>query len=208
MLDEKTRAALDRSGAKKILADFMNVWHPDPQVGEERLNKFRDQNGPLLARGEVKLPFLAKLMLDVAHDFATAQDVKTVHEAEAINELLDRILGIDVYKPFLDLADMPDTAARPAIRADFLSGKWEPIRRTLLDVLAIELMRSRKALHRCERPECQRYFVKEFSRDRYCSNLCSEDMRRRGQSQSALNRRKDHSSRRKPKGKKKGRNHA
>ena len=42
-------------------------------TGEERLNKFRDQNGPLLARGEVKLPF-AKLMLDVALKFAGNRD--------------------------------------------------------------------------------------------------------------------------------------
>jgi hypothetical protein len=49
--------------------------------------------------------------------------------------------------------------------------------------LAIELLRARKMLAKCERPECGRYFVKEFSRDRYCKTRvrpsCGEDMRER-----------------------------
>jgi hypothetical protein len=78
---------------------------------------------------------------------------------------------------------------RPVFAADFTSGRWNPRPRTLLAALAMELMRSRKMLHRCESPECQRYFVKEFNRDRYCKRSCSDEMHTKGQTKWALDHR-------------------
>lgn len=67
-----------------------------------------------------------------------------------------------------------------AIRADFANGKWTPVARNLLDKLAIELMNVPHGwLHRCENPDCQKYIVKQFSADKYCSIRCSDIMRRK-----------------------------
>jgi len=104
---------------------------------------------------------------------------------------LDLVLGTGLFTSALAKVGIHKLwpEMRPAIRTNFLAGTWEPLPRTLLDALAIELVRSRKALHRCERPECRRWFVKKFSRAMYCSTWCSEIMRRQGQSQWA----QDHS---------------
>ena len=82
------------------------------------------------------------------------------------------------------IAGDPISGDRPTVRANFITGKWEPVPRNLLEQLAIELMGSRKMLHRCERehPKCERYMVKAFSRDRYCSHTCAEFMRSKSQS--------------------------
>jgi hypothetical protein len=189
VLEEKNKVAL---------ADFLDIPDNDPQTSLERLRAFSNTYGPLLAKGEDKFQGLATVIVGIAREFAAAWDAKTVREAEAINKLIDRILGTDIYKDILVKVGMPDAATRvrPVILTNFRAGTWEPEARTLLDTLAITLVRSRKALHRCERPECRRYFVKTFSRARYCCVECSEDMRRRGQSESARRRRK-------PKGKRK-----
>jgi hypothetical protein len=186
-MEEKNRIALERPGVRKILADFINLFHPEAHLS---LTEFRERYGPLLISSEDKdpiQPVVDKMVLRYARDFATALDaeMKTERQSEAINKTLDEILGHATYATFLIQAGMSETVLSipSAIRADFLSGAWEPTSRTLLDALAIELMRSRKLLRRCERPECRLYFVKTFSRDRYCSNLCSEEMRRRGQDQ-------------------------
>lgn len=184
-MEEKNKSALERLGARKILADFINLFHPKPHLN---LTEFRSRYGPLLASGEDKIqPVVDKFLLGIALEFATALDAKMEIErqSERINRTLDDILGHRIYATFLIQAGMPDAVLSipPVVHANFLAGTWEPASRTLLDALAIEFMRSRKRLYRCERPECRLYFVKEFSRDKYCSNICSEKMRRRGQDQ-------------------------
>jgi|SRR5215469_1773754 len=97
-----------------------------------------------------------------------------------------------------------DPHQRPAVRLNFYEGTWEPSPRCLVEAIAVELVRARTMLYRCERPECQKYFVKEHSRDRYCSYDCGRDMRSRKQAQWAL----DHSkliSKRRKSAKKRGR---
>jgi hypothetical protein len=58
----------------------------------------------------------------------------------------------------------------PAVRVDFPTGNIEILPRDLLDALAVELIRSRRTIARCERRG--RFFIKTFSRDRYCSANC------------------------------------
>jgi len=124
---------------------------------------------------------------EYARRFREAWNVRTEFDIQTVNGLLQEIFR----------AGDPISGER-GVRADFATGLWEPMAGAgLLDWLALELMRSRKMLHRCERPECGRYFVKNFSRDRYCTiqrqwereldrvGDCSDVMRRRNQTASA-----------------------
>jgi hypothetical protein len=60
----------------------------------------------------------------------------------------------------------------PAITADLAAGKLTHAPKSHLQQLALELIYSTKSLARCAR--CQRYFIKEFSRDKTCSLRCSQ----------------------------------
>jgi hypothetical protein len=184
-MNEKNRAALEQLGARKILGHLANV------SSRENAEEFVERYGPLRVRvmkvldqhdnevdtGTFVGPFrkfdmdMETEVVNFALKFRTAWAAKTERDAWAVNRFLN-----DIFSPGLPGWEFP-----PVMAADFATGRWEPRARTLLDALAIELMRTRKMLARCERPECERYFVKEFSRDRYCSNLCSDEMRRRGQ---------------------------
>jgi hypothetical protein len=112
---------------------------------------------------------------EFARRFRNAWNVKTDFDIQAVNGYLEEIF---------ETGD-PEKGHRPAVRANFATGQWEPVARTLLDELAIELMQSGKRLHRCERPECGNYFVKQHGRDRYCElrvrPTCGDEMRERGQ---------------------------
>jgi len=173
-LDQKSREALDRLGAKKILADLANVPALTAANSISKAQEFVDRYGPL-RRPQVPALQAMDNALDVVTvgiEFRKAWHARTQNEIDHVSMFLDSIFEPN---PFA-------TWEGSAVRANFALMRWEPVPRTLLDVLAIQLMRSRKMLHRCERPECQRYMVKEFSRDRYCSRVCAEDMRSRGQS--------------------------
>jgi hypothetical protein len=170
-LTAENRAALDRWSARKILGALANVSAEAPKNVEDQ-RAFVANYGPLYLGSATPL-FDVGYYADRFRLAWTAKDLRNMEAVEAVNRLLNDIFAIDL------LSGNPNEL--PAISADFSTGKWEPIVRNLLDVLARELMRSRKMLHRCERPECARYIVKEFSRDRYCSRSCAEEMRSRSQ---------------------------
>lgn len=186
MLVEKNNAALRRWGARKILGDLANV---PPSGASTAAEEFVDQYGLLITRVQDPAWTFPELsdVIEYARRFRLAWSAKTKQQIQAVNASLDAIFA----------AGDPIKAERPVLRANFDAGKWEPEPRSLLDVLAVELMRSRKMLHRCERPECKRYFVKDFSRDKYCSIRCSDEMRRIGQIQWAREHRDELSQRRK-----------
>jgi hypothetical protein len=192
-MNEQNREAMQRWGTKKILGDLANV--SDSPEGYDAAGKFIARYGPLgpLPQDpEAAVVKYAKLVRE-AWTAKTEQNIQErKYRCEVLNGFLEEIFA----------AGDPFKGERSVIRANFEAGKWEPMPRTLLHVLAIELMRSRKMLHRCERPECGRFLVKEFSRDRYCSLACSETMREMGQTRWALEHRKElNQRRRKPKGK-------
>jgi hypothetical protein len=62
-----------------------------------------------------------------------------------------------------------------ALKVDILAGTVTPVPRDLLDAVAVEFMRSYKTIRDCER--CQRFFFKDYTRDRYCSRPCAEQSR-------------------------------
>jgi hypothetical protein len=204
-VDEKSRDALMRWGPKKILSDLVNASsHEDATEFVARYGALRSDVRKIIDEhdNEVAIPALigpfrrfdvdsASEVMDFAPYFRAGWTANSEPAKWAVNRFLD-----GVFSPGLP-------GEQPTMAANFDTGEWEPRARTLLDALAIELMRSRKMLARCERSECGRYFVKEFSRDRYCSNLCSEEMRRRGQRQWALDHRKELN--RRPKARKKTR---
>jgi len=127
-----------------------------------------------------------------ANGVRLAWSAVTESEMQEVNAFLDRVFAarkVAAKLPALP-STLPDSlwgvlaqAFPSAIRADFSSGRFYPTPRTLMDRLAIELMERRKMLHRCENLECQKYMIKEFSRDRYCSRSCAESMRAKSQAE-------------------------
>jgi hypothetical protein len=189
-LSEKAKAALaKRDGAKKILTELVNLNPKDDPGNIAAAETFLTRYGPLDPRS-------SDPEFDVlrwAEFFRTAWKVKTPEEIEGISRHLENIFKAEVT--------LTNLYERPAIVADFATGTWRPQPRYLLDHLGLQLMESRRMLHCCERPECQRFFIKTSSRDKYCTLLrqwereldrvgsCGEVMRRRGQYRSVENNR-------------------
>ena len=159
---------------------------------------FIEQYGPLRehpekdTRDQGPLPLKIAEVLEYGRRFNVAWEwrEKADFDYRQFNRMLEAI--------FTEADSISGT--RPAVRANFYTGTLEPLPRDLLQRLAMELMRSRKMLHRCERPECRKYMVKDFSRDRYCSPMCADVMRSRKQSKWA----EDHSAEIKRRRKKRG----
>jgi hypothetical protein len=159
-MDEKNKAALLEQGPRKMLSDLANVPSLNERDWVVKAKEFVVRNGPLRQAQEPEIE-----VLEYARRFREIWSAKSEEEYQIANGFLEEIF----------VAPDSFSAMRPI--ADFAAGKWEPRPRTLLERLAVELMRSRKMLHRCERPECRRYFVKVWSRDKYCSNPCGEKAR-------------------------------
>jgi hypothetical protein len=174
-LDEKTKAVLAQYGAKWILGDLADIPPEEDPESEARVLQFLAQYVPL--RPYVELTPSQKEDVEFgdviycAKFLRQAWAAKTKEEITKVNESLEWIFSPTNYRE------------RPALRVDFDTGRYEPRPRWLMDVLAIELIRSRGMLHRCERPECQRHFVRTPDRRRYCSEGCSREMRSRKLSQ-------------------------
>ena len=177
-LADKTKQAVDEAefGAADILGDLADVNSRD------EAQDFVKRHAPLLfPPGQDP----ASDVLEYAPQFRKAWVAKTPAEFREVNEFLNEVFvagisartGLDSWPK--NSIKVFSKKSLPALRADFQTGKFQPIPRTLLEVLAIELIESRRRLKRCERPECQRHFVKQHPRHRYCSAFCSEDMRMR-----------------------------
>jgi hypothetical protein len=163
-----------RTDIREALTRLANVPGFDDPNWPAAASDFLRRCGPL--RPHSDNPTLEKEEVpEFARRFRDAWNAKTEFDVQIVNRQLEEIFE----------AGDPEKGERPVVRANFATGEWEPVARTLLDALAIELMRSRKMLHRCERPECGNYFVKQHSRDRYCGlrvrPTCGEVMRERGQ---------------------------
>src|SRR5262245_2651218 len=175
-----------RMDDKQILVELVNLDSTDDSAAQT----FVDRHAPL-KQGEATI-YVGEWAQKFRFIWEWKQR-KTEKEIETINRYME-----DIFK-----AEEPTLAnlyQRPGLTADFHTGDWKPQPRNLLDRLALLLMEKRKMLHRCENPECRRYFIKEFSRDKYHNNLCSEKMRAIGQRESARrNREEVNSRRRKPK---------
>lgn len=175
-MESKSKDALLQFGARKILVELANV------SGEALASQFIESYGELHP--------VRKTSSDVeeaAAVFRTAWDCPA--ERGAMELFIEKLFTLPVDGPF----------GRPVLQLDYAGGRWEPRPRCLIEHLALELIHSRKMLHRCERPECRRYFVKAFSRDRYCRHECAEKMRSESQLQwQRDNREKINARRRKP----------
>jgi hypothetical protein len=203
-VDTKNAEALRDQGPRKILTDLVNVpsheylareraghlppWEiePDPET-EARAKQFIERYGPLrdLEDPLHNLRLIVIVGCTLRSAWPTGDDEKRI---EAVNVILSDIVNFRESRanrvkddPFRGIRLPERPLESPMLQPDFLSGEWTLKPRDLADALAQEVMRSRKMLHICERPECGRYFVKEFPRDRYCSIPCSEAMRKIGQ---------------------------
>jgi hypothetical protein len=157
----------DRWEARKRLAALVSIPDiRDPQW-EAKASEFLEKYGPL----RKPMSGSPRTKRDYALDAATvAAELRRIwkplkecsgNELEHTSSFLDSIFEPNPYEMWQG----------PAVRTDFAAGRWEPAPRNQLDVLAIELMRSRKMLSRCQ--SCGKYMVKETSRDYYCSTSCS-----------------------------------
>jgi len=152
---------------KQILVELVNLNSTDKAA----LKQFVADRGPLKKNESIDYVGEWAQMFRFAWTWKSRKE----NEIQRINHWLD----IKVFK-----AEEPtyeNLWERPALRTDFLAGTWQPKARNLLDRLALELIRSRKMLHICENPDCGRYFIKSFSRDRYHHALCYRNMREKGQ---------------------------
>jgi hypothetical protein len=136
---------------------------------EEKITEF------LLHYGPLRLIWASKhepgnVVLSFAQFFQNMWKTHTGPDVRRLNSVLNLIFKA---------TEISGKYAGPAIQADFLTGKFDIVPRDLLDALALEFMRSRKALSRCER--CTRFFIKTFSRDRYCSTDCGTEARTEAQ---------------------------
>jgi len=200
-MDKKNLEALAQWGAKKMLTDIANIppqqTEDDYKQALEQCREFVRRYGRLRNKGQQynTLDDHAAEVRMFAPTCWHAWRANTQDEMDAVSRELDGIFEPNMY----------DMGKGTAVKSDFSTGSWTPVARDLLDVLALELVKSRKLLHRCERPDCGRYFIKSFSRDRYCSTACGEIMRERGQRQWLEDHRKEvNEKRRKPTRGKKG----
>jgi hypothetical protein len=172
-MDEKTR---------RILTELVNIpGHPDCA---RRADKFLAERGPLHPKRPKRID-----VLQAAGIFRTVWGVKNNRvEVGVLERFLETLFNLPFEGPY----------ARPAMHLSFIAGRWEPSPRCLIESLAVELVRSRKLLARCERQDCDgnRYFVREHSRARYCSDLCRDVIRERCQKHWAQHHREEINARR------------
>jgi len=181
-MSSKNTAALLEWGPRKILGDLANVPGKDDPNWVTAVQKFVSTYGVLRPSQDPEME-----VLEYARRFREIWTAKTEEEFQRANGFLEEIFIA------------PDSFSAVPPITDFRTGRWEPRPRTLLERLAIELMRSRKMLYQCERAECQKYFVKVWSRDRYCSNPCGEKGRASSlERYHAKHREKRNATRRKP----------
>jgi hypothetical protein len=183
-MDDKTaRVLAQRGGAAEILGNLAdipssNIQNPAPsptnQVRElgamlsdpacrDEAQRFIDMYGPLTPESSEPIQEVLQTALKLRRAWIAQKPAEYLEVNQFINEVLS------------GRAD--SRGLFPALQAYFETGRFELIPRTLLEVLIAELMHSRRRLKRCERPECQRHFVKQHARHRYCSGFCSDTMR-------------------------------
>jgi len=162
---------------KQVLTELANM----PAEAEDEARRFLAKHGVLR---QWKQPWSLQPLSQLAlTDEQSIKDVLLL--AAEFRRAWNAAAGQD-EKEMRHVSDFIDSVFTSApgelwavMSADFSTGKWEPIPRDLLDRLVLRLMRSRNMLHRCENPDCQKYIVKEYSNDKYCSHRCSGLMRKR-----------------------------
>jgi hypothetical protein len=168
-MSDKNRAALLEYGPREILSELANMPSLRKPSWEVKAKEFVERNGQLLphAQGSV---LEGSEIAEYGKRFRLAWEAKRNAELiPVVNSHLNEIFAASGPKT------TPPYKGDPAVfSADFQTGRWTPRPRTLLDALAIELMRSRKMLYQCEQLDCQRYFVKRYSREKYCKMTCGE----------------------------------
>jgi hypothetical protein len=159
---------IDPWEAKRRLAALVNIPDLRNPNWEAKAIEFIDRYGPLrkprTGPPRTKVDYAldaASIAVEFRRVWKPQKDCSE-SEMEHISIFLDSIFEASPYEVWRG----------SAVRTDFATGKWEPSPRNQLDHLAIQLVRSRKMLSRCQ--HCGRYMVKETSRDYYCANTCSE----------------------------------
>lgn len=87
--------------------------------------------------------------------------------------IVNRNLGLI----FNDSVTIECVTYQTALDVDIVEGTVEPTPRDLLDAMALELLRSRKEIARCG--ICDKFFYRQFSKDKFCSHVCTAESRRR-----------------------------
>jgi len=166
-MQKKEIRAIGREEARAILGDLANVslFERERTVAAK---KFVQKHGPLRRSSKRQVAEV----IYVSALFRKAWSARSEHEIALVNAFLDDIFTLSGDAFF---------GEGPVITADFGTGEWRPQPKELIEVLAIELMKSRKMLARCEYSECARYFIRSHPRDRYCRTrfrpTCGEVMR-------------------------------
>ena len=159
---------------RTTLIDLLNLPEEDDPTFQRRAEEFVLRHGTLREQFTEALPILAK----IASEFRILWNfgMLATRDPQAVPGRQSAILDV-IFDPLL--ANRAKEYPVPAVRPNFLTGEFEVYPRDPLDAVALEYMRSRKAIHRCER--CSRFFIKTFSRERYCSTNCGTESRTEAQ---------------------------
>jgi hypothetical protein len=178
-VSDEARRALAQYGAAEIAASLADV--PDEDAGgRQEAEKFVRMYGPLTPLDiDTSIGMLTPWTDDKAADqvLRVAGFFRSIWKAKKTREQIDGI-NANLNLIFNWIRDRKP-GGEALMRADFDTGEFLPVPRTLLEVLIIELMHSRNRLIYCGRPECGRHLIQQSSRHKYCSAFCSEDMRAR-----------------------------
>jgi hypothetical protein len=178
-MDDKNLEALTY-GPKWMLERFANL---DTESAPTDVQEFHEKYGDLYP-GWGTDDMARKLYAYYVGGFQFAWGAKNTATRELVSKFITDIFERDMTAEKLRLLrvspfdDPDDPQSRPAVVADFESGKITVRPRTLLDWLAKSLLDYRDRLAICERENCEHaYFVKAHPRQRFCSHDCANTVR-------------------------------
>ena len=167
-MTDKSETRAYRRGMQHRLAVLVNIPRRGDPESLKRAEEFLSHYGPL--RKDIKDASSVLLMAEL---FRVAWDKK--ESTEEVSRFLENIFMVPMTeRPGGNFYGEP---ALPALMVDLISRRrrFRFKIRDLLDALAMEFIKSRKMLSRCEHPACKRYFVKQHSRQKFCGTVCSEE---------------------------------
>ena len=170
--------ALRQVSLAKKFGKFTGVAAPSfrkpdaPNVSGEKLKDFIKEFGPLYPSldlaGHCRYIWLFRGVWKQPGEEESIRDDRLLFASDFLSDIFNRAGTTPKSK------DPRHPNYRPLVRIDFVSGRIRIIPKTLLDLLAAWLIQCRKNLAICEWKGClHKYFVREHSKNKYCSPDCS-----------------------------------
>jgi hypothetical protein len=173
MLDNQNLKALAEKGAECVLMEFVNLAvHQDLA---KRAERFRKSYGELYPG----LPLAS--YGGYAEIFRQAWRAKTPEEIKSVGSQLGTLLERAWMLLLLLKRDGSNLPRGGLLAVDFSKGTIDFKQQTLLGVLTVKLIENREKLAVCEQgKDCPTpFYIKEHSRQVFCSTVCADSVRGR-----------------------------